>query len=100
MVNTAHYEGMPNVFLEAWARGVPALALHHDPDGVIVREGIGAFAAGDPARFAEQASALWSARRDFADVAARCQRYVGREHGPESVAGAWAAALGLETPRP
>lgn len=44
VVNTSDFEGMPNVFLEGWARGVPALALTHDPDGVIVREGLGAFA--------------------------------------------------------
>ena len=34
-VNTSEFEGMPNVLLEAWSRGVPALVLHYDPGGVV-----------------------------------------------------------------
>ena len=45
-VNTSDFEGMPNVLLEGWARGVPALALAHDPGGVIERHGLGTFAGG------------------------------------------------------
>lgn len=96
MVNTSDYEGMPNVFLEGWARGVPALALTHDPDGVIEREQVGAFAHGSAERFAELARDLWQGRRDQAELAARCRAYVENEHSPGAVIGAWTRALGLE----
>jgi len=95
MVNTADYEGMPNIFLESWARGVPALCLSHDPDGVIEREGIGLFAAGSPERLAEGARTLWRSRGDRADMAARCRAYVEREHSPELITERWIHALGL-----
>jgi glycosyltransferase involved in cell wall biosynthesis len=97
MVNTSHYEGMPNVFLEGWSRGVPALALAHDPDGVIEREGLGAYAGGSPARMAELARAMWQRRDDQHELAARCQRYVAREHSLEHIADRWAQTLRLET---
>ncbi len=100
MVNTAEYEGMPNVYLESWSRGVPALGLHHDPDGVIAREGVGAFAAGDPERFAELARQLWAGREEQSALAARCLDYIEREHSPEAVVGAWESALGLPARAP
>ena len=98
IVNTSDYEGMPNVFLEGWARGVPALALTHDPDGVIAREGLGAFAAGSPTDLAELASDLWEKRNDQAALSERCTGYVEREHSSEAVVERWLAALDFDQP--
>jgi glycosyltransferase involved in cell wall biosynthesis len=100
VVNTADYEGMPNVFLEGWTRGVPALALTHDPDGVIERERIGAFAGGDRSRFAQLARDLWHARDDGDATAARCVAYAAREHAAGAVVDQWRLALGLTERRP
>jgi glycosyltransferase involved in cell wall biosynthesis len=94
MVNTAPAEGMPNIFLEAWARGVPALALHHDPDGLIECEGLGGFAQGSPERLAALARDMWRSRHDQHQIAGRCLDYVDREHGANAVAQSWMAVLG------
>jgi glycosyltransferase involved in cell wall biosynthesis len=99
VVNTAEFEGMPNIFLEGWARGVPALALQHDPDGMIVRERLGAFAGGDPARLAEQARALWAGRADQHELAARCMAHMREHHSLESVAEGWIDVLRLDAAR-
>ena len=95
VVGTGDYEGMSNVFLEGWARGVPTLSLTHDPDGLIAREGLGGFASGSPERLAELARQLWHSRADQRALAERCRDYVEREHGLESVVDRWADVLGL-----
>jgi hypothetical protein len=93
IVNTADSEGMPNIFLEGWARGVPALALAHDPDGVIARHGLGSFADGSMDAFAEQARSLWAAREDPAAAAERCIRYIRDHHSAEAAAEKWGAVI-------
>jgi len=93
-VNTACFEGMPNVLLEAWSRGVPALVLHHDPDGVVSDRGLGGFADGSTERLAELARALWRTRHHRSDLARRCLTYVGAHHAPDVVAGQWADLVG------
>jgi glycosyltransferase involved in cell wall biosynthesis len=93
VVNTAEFEGMPNIFLEGWARGVPALALQHDPDGMIEREGLGGFAGGDPARLAEQARELWAAREDQRELSARCIAHMSEHHSLDAVADGWVELL-------
>jgi glycosyltransferase involved in cell wall biosynthesis len=93
IVNTAEFEGMPNVFLEGWARGVPALALAHDPDDTIVRERVGAFADGDLKTMAEQARALWASRHDQRELAERCIEYVRERHSLDAAADGWATVI-------
>jgi glycosyltransferase involved in cell wall biosynthesis len=40
-------EGFPNIFVEAWACGIPVLTLSFDPGAVIKKEGLGFVANGD-----------------------------------------------------
>jgi hypothetical protein len=89
VVNTAAFEGMPNVFLEGWARGVPALALRHDPDNIIERRRLGAFAGGDPSRLIEQVRSFWTSRHDQQELAARCIEYVHGQHSLDAAARGW-----------
>jgi glycosyltransferase involved in cell wall biosynthesis len=92
-VNTADHEGMPNVLLEAWSRGVPALVLTHDPGGVVERHHLGAFAHGSTARFVELANEQWRTRNDRERVSERCRAYIGAHHAPEVIASQWADVI-------
>ena len=93
IVSTSEFEGMPNVFLEGWSQGVPALALAHDPGGRISREGLGWFAAGDERRFRQQAAVAWEHRHEQEELGRRCRAYVERCHSPSAVADRWEAVL-------
>jgi glycosyltransferase involved in cell wall biosynthesis len=93
IVSTSDGEGMPNVFLEAWSRGVPALALSFDPDGMIARHGLGLWANGALPTLAEHARSLWHDRDDQAELAQRCLAYVRGEHGEEQVVERWIATF-------
>lgn len=93
VVNTAEFEGMPNIFLEGWARGVPALAFQHDPDDTIVRERLGLFAAGDPGRLADAARTLWATRHEQQELASRCIDYVGGQHSLDAATRNWTEVI-------
>ncbi len=98
IVSTSDHEGMPNTLLEGWSRGVPALTLAHDPDGIIGRERIGWCAEGDPETLADRARALWADRGRDAALRSSCRAYARREHDPEVVIDRWTDVLGLDRP--
>jgi glycosyltransferase involved in cell wall biosynthesis len=47
LISTSPMEGFPNIFVEAWACGIPVLTLSFDPGGVIKKEGLGYVADGN-----------------------------------------------------
>jgi glycosyltransferase involved in cell wall biosynthesis len=93
VVSTSEIEGMPNTFLEGWSRGVPALALSHDPDGIIVRHRLGGFAASQRNRLVELARELWDDPRARRECGVWCRAYVRAHHSPEAIAAEWERVL-------
>jgi glycosyltransferase involved in cell wall biosynthesis len=93
IVSTSEFEGMSNVLLEGWARGVPALVFSYDSDRIVARHNVGSVAGGSRERFAQHARDLWNARVDRSELAARCRAYIGEYHSPDRIAEQWARVL-------
>jgi glycosyltransferase involved in cell wall biosynthesis len=93
VVNTSEFEGMSNIFLEAWARGVPALSLFHDPDGIVEHHGLGGFADSSRERLVDLARIFWEDLELRMRVGERCRSYVANAHSPRVLAERWAQVL-------
>ena len=76
LVSTSPMEGFPNVFIEAWACGIPVLSLHVDPGNAIEKEGLGFAARGNMHRLIEAMDNL-----DHKDsFAFKSKRYIQMTH--------------------
>jgi glycosyltransferase involved in cell wall biosynthesis len=76
LISTSPMEGFPNIFIEAWAYGVPVLSLYVDPGDVIKREGLGDFAEGKINKLLDSLKEV----RNSAEFSAKVKNYVERTH--------------------
>jgi len=47
LINTAYYEGFPNVYLEAWGMGIPVISLSVNPENIFTTYQLGICCDGD-----------------------------------------------------
>jgi glycosyltransferase involved in cell wall biosynthesis len=76
LVSTSPMEGFPNIFIEAWACGLPVYSLSFDPGDVIRKENLGFVADGDIKKLSE----ALAASENTEEFAKRAKEYVVRNH--------------------
>jgi len=84
LLSTSDGEGFPNTFLQAWSSGTPVVSLTIDPDGIINRNGLGAFSQSLEGT-ARDITNLMNSTNLRDDIALRAQEYLVRVHSPEVV---------------
>lgn len=94
VVSTSEAEGMPNIFLEGWARGLPAVCLHHDPDGIIEKTGAGISAHGNLEACARYIEELAESKPLREDASAMCRKVIEGIYPRDGVIDAWVEVLG------
>lgn len=78
-VNTSAYEGSPNTFIQAWARGAVVTSLSVDVDGGLERAGIG-FCAGNFERLVQVVDRLARSPAERHVIAERAFAHVHAQH--------------------
>lgn len=82
LLNTSHYEGFSNAFLESFSVGTPVVApAHADPDGIIRRNGLGLTAEEETA-FLPCIERLFTQDALFNEISGVCLKYVNMRHDP------------------
>jgi len=76
LVSTSPMEGFPNIFIEAWACGIPVLSLSFDPGDVITKEHLGEVADGDMDKLISYMNSM----KNTEEFSRRVKAYVEHNH--------------------
>jgi glycosyltransferase involved in cell wall biosynthesis len=76
LISTSPMEGFPNIFVEAWACGIPVFSLSFDPGGVIRKERLGEVADGNIDKLVNDMFTI----KNTDEFAKRSRAYVERNH--------------------
>jgi glycosyltransferase involved in cell wall biosynthesis len=76
LISTSHMEGFPNIFIEAWAYGIPVLSLYVDPGSIIEKEKLGEVTHGSLDKLLQ----AMENNRNSDEFAKRAKDYVDHNH--------------------
>jgi glycosyltransferase involved in cell wall biosynthesis len=76
LISTSPMEGFPNVFIEAWACGIPVLSLYVDPGAIIKKQELGEVTHGDM----DKLIMAMDNNRNINEFAKRAKAYVENNH--------------------
>jgi len=76
LINTSLFEGFPNVFLEAWALGIPVLSLHVNPGNILNTFELGYCFEGD----IKKMSAYINSNKDLSINEMKTREYINKYH--------------------
>lgn len=87
LLNTSHFEGFSNTFLEAFASGTPLVCSSRvDPGGIIENNHLG-FTCTEEVQLKNMISKLYSLDdHEYEEMSERCRKYVFENHNPKEVA--------------
>jgi glycosyltransferase involved in cell wall biosynthesis len=82
LLNTSHYEGFSNTFLESFLAGTPVITTNEvDPDNIVRDNNLGRV-AGNHGSLSGQITSLMKSD-EYNYIAKKCRRYVLEKHAPE-----------------
>ena len=84
-VNTSHFEGFPNTFLQAGKYGVPIISLKVDPNEMISRHGCGLLCNDDVDQLRENIQKVMSDPELCAHLGSRIFQYVKQYHDKDRI---------------
>jgi glycosyltransferase involved in cell wall biosynthesis len=87
LLNTAHYEGFSNTFLEAWASGTPVVStMNVNPDNLISKFNLGKVgdSYAEVPKLIEEINSM--SESQYENLSTNCFNYVKKYHDPQKLA--------------